>query len=136
MVPVTAAALTQKCGLRQREGLVAMGSSDAGQHTDTHTGILWLPGAAGRAVRASKGRGGLRLAQNHFGFVETSADACLTLCTAGGDTEEKALHFSGKGSIGEALEPLALDRAVEGGLPPRAWGLWLERFQRSPLLAL
>lgn len=61
--------------------LVATGSSNASQDTDM--GVLWLPGGAGRAVRASKGRGGLRLVQNHFGFLKTSADACLTLCTAG-----------------------------------------------------
>lgn len=101
--------------------LVATGSSNASQDTDV--GVLWLPGGAGRAVRASKGRGGLRLVQNHFGFLKMSADACLTLCTAGRDTEEEAVHFSGKGSIREALEPLALDRAVEGLLPLRAWGL-------------
>lgn len=101
--------------------LVATGSSNASQDTDM--GVLWLPGGAGRAVRASKGRRGLHLVQNHFGFLKTSADACLTLCTAGRDTEEEAVHFSGKGSIREALEPLALDRAVEGLLPLRAWGL-------------
>lgn len=53
------------------------------------------------------------LVQNLSGFLETAADADLTLCTAGGGTDEQAVCYSGEGSIGEALKPLVLDGEAE-----------------------